>query len=45
MAGRCGNQEATNRFLMATEGMIPREAFFNPENMQRLMAPALAEAR
>jgi flavin-dependent dehydrogenase len=35
-----GNQEATNRFYMATEGMIPREAFFNPETMQRLYAVA-----
>ena len=35
-----GNQEATNRFLMATEGMIPRDAFFNPANLQRLGAAA-----
>jgi flavin-dependent dehydrogenase len=40
-----GNQEATNRFIMANEGMIPREAFFNPENLQRLMAAPLAGAR
>jgi flavin-dependent dehydrogenase len=33
-----GNQEATNRLVMATEGMIPRETFFNPENLGRLMA-------
>ena len=32
-----GNQEAINRMYMAREGMIPRESFFNPENMQKLM--------
>jgi hypothetical protein len=31
-----GDQEATDRFLMARQGRIPR--FFNPENLQRLMA-------
>ena len=31
------DQEATNQFWMASEGMIPREAFFNPENMERLL--------
>jgi hypothetical protein len=35
-----GNQEDTNRFFMAREGMIPREEFFNPENLQRIMAKA-----
>jgi flavin-dependent dehydrogenase len=40
-----GNQEATNRFFMANEGMIPREAFFNPENLQRLMAADLVGTR
>jgi flavin-dependent dehydrogenase len=35
-----GNQEATNRFFMAREGLIPPEAFFNPENLQRIMATA-----
>jgi flavin-dependent dehydrogenase len=40
-----GNQEATNRFMMANEGMIQREVFFNPENLQRLMAAPLAAAR
>jgi flavin-dependent dehydrogenase len=34
------NQEETNRFYLATEGMIPRETFFNPEAMQRLLAGA-----
>jgi flavin-dependent dehydrogenase len=35
-----GNQEATNRFFMAREGMIPPETFFNPDNLQRIMAGA-----
>ncbi len=30
---------------MANEGMIPREAFFNPENLQRIMGAAVAGAR
>jgi 2-polyprenyl-6-methoxyphenol hydroxylase-like FAD-dependent oxidoreductase len=33
-----GNQHATNQFLMARQGMIPRESFFNPENLQQVMA-------
>jgi flavin-dependent dehydrogenase len=39
-----GNQETTNQFLMAIEGMIPRDAFFNPANVQRLTAPANRES-
>jgi flavin-dependent dehydrogenase len=35
------NQEETNRFFMAREGMIPPETFFNPENMQRILAERL----
>jgi hypothetical protein len=35
-----GNQEDTNRFIMATEGMIPRDEFFNPQNLRRIMAAA-----
>ena len=35
-----GNQEETNTFFLATEGMIPRERFFNPETMQHLLAGA-----
>jgi flavin-dependent dehydrogenase len=31
-----GNQEDTNRFIMALEGMIPREAFFHPANLERI---------
>jgi flavin-dependent dehydrogenase len=34
------NQEDTNRFVMAREGMLPREEFFNPENVQRILAKA-----
>jgi flavin-dependent dehydrogenase len=32
-----GNQEATRRFLMAREGMIPPETFFNPRNLRSLL--------
>ena len=32
------SQEDTNLFYMAREGMVPLETFFNPENIQRLMA-------
>jgi hypothetical protein len=35
-----GNQEDTNRFIMAREGMIPPEQFFNPENIQRILTTA-----
>jgi flavin-dependent dehydrogenase len=35
-----GDQEATNQFLMALEGMILRETFFNPANLGRIMAGA-----
>jgi flavin-dependent dehydrogenase len=35
-----GNQEDTNRFIMATEGIIPQEEFFNPENLSRIMEDA-----
>jgi hypothetical protein len=33
-----GNQEATNQFFMVREGMIPPGRFFNPENLQRILA-------
>ena len=33
-----GNAEATRQFFLAVEGLAPREAFFGPENMGRLMA-------
>lgn len=32
-----GDQIATTRFFMARQGMIPREAFFNRENLERLL--------
>ena len=35
-----GRQEEINQFYLAYQGMIPRERFFNPANMQRLMASA-----
>lgn len=35
-----GNEEDTHRFVMAQEGMIPREEFFNPENLQRILGGA-----
>jgi len=31
-----GNHQDTRRFIMAREGMIPPEEFFNPENLQRI---------
>jgi 2-polyprenyl-6-methoxyphenol hydroxylase-like FAD-dependent oxidoreductase len=35
-----GNAEETRRFFLARYGMIPPEQFFNPENVQRLLAGA-----
>ena len=32
--------EDTRRFLMAREGMVPDEDFFNPENLKRLLTKA-----
>ncbi len=37
MRALVGNQEATNRYFMAREGMIPPETFFNPENLGSLL--------
>jgi hypothetical protein len=37
LAALKGNQEATNRFFMAREGMIAPETFFNPENLKRIL--------
>jgi len=34
------NQEDTNRFVMALEGWISREEFFDPENLKRIFANA-----
>jgi len=39
-----GNQEETNTFYMAQQGLIPPEKFFNPDNLQRLRASAGAGA-
>lgn len=33
-----GHQEDTNRFVMALEGWISHEEFFNPENLRRIYA-------
>ena len=30
--------DATKQFFLARQGMIPRDSFFNPANLQRLMA-------
>jgi 2-polyprenyl-6-methoxyphenol hydroxylase-like FAD-dependent oxidoreductase len=38
-----GDQEETNRFYMARQGMIPPEQFFNAENLQRLKARGSAQ--
>jgi flavin-dependent dehydrogenase len=38
------DQEETNRFYLARQGMIPSEEFFNPENLQRLIAREKAGA-
>ena len=35
-----GDQEATNQFFMAREGMITPEIFFNPANLHGIMARA-----
>ena len=39
-----GNQEDTNRFIMMLEGWISHEEFFNPENLQRMFANAVASS-
>jgi flavin-dependent dehydrogenase len=31
-----GNQKDTNQFIMAREGLVPPEEFFNDENLQRI---------
>lgn len=35
-----GNQEDTKRFILAREGWIPPENFFNPENLERIFVNA-----
>jgi len=39
-----GDQQEIDHFCLANEGMIPREEFFNPGNLGRLMARAGAPA-
>lgn len=40
-----GNQEDTNRFFLAREGMVPPETFFNPENLKRIMGTVMNQSR
>jgi flavin-dependent dehydrogenase len=35
-----GDQEETNKFYQARQGMIPPQEFFNPDNLQRLKSRA-----
>jgi flavin-dependent dehydrogenase len=35
-----GNQEETNKFYLARQGMIPPREFFNPDNLQQLRSRA-----
>ena len=37
-----GDQEETNRFYLAREGLIPPETFFNPANLQRIVTRGTA---
>jgi hypothetical protein len=37
-----GRPEEINQFYLAYQGMIPRERFFNPLHMQRLVTSAAA---
>lgn len=39
------NPEATRQFFLARQGTIPREAFFNPENLQRLLGQQVSDQR
>jgi len=39
-----GNQEDTNRFIMALEGWVLHEEFFNADNLQRIFAIAGASS-
>lgn len=32
------NEQATREFFLATEGILPREAFFDPANIERVMS-------
>ena len=44
-AGLRGDQHGTNRYYLALQGIIPRNEFFNPENLERLKARATAAPR
>jgi flavin-dependent dehydrogenase len=35
-----GDTAATRQFFLASQGMVPRESFFNPENIERLLRSA-----
>ena len=35
-----GDRNATNHFFLATQAMVPRESFFNDENLGRIIAAA-----
>jgi 2-polyprenyl-6-methoxyphenol hydroxylase-like FAD-dependent oxidoreductase len=37
---RSGNQADINRFYLAERGLAPRETFFNPDNLRRILAAA-----
>ena len=39
-----GNQEDTNQFIMAREGLVPPEEFFNDENLQRIQSKSATVA-
>ena len=39
-----GNQEATDLFFKAGEGMVSRETFFNQENLRQIMNSKSAAA-
>lgn len=45
LAALQGNPEDARRFFLAREGLIPPASFFNPENMQRIVAAAGAPQR
>jgi 2-polyprenyl-6-methoxyphenol hydroxylase-like FAD-dependent oxidoreductase len=38
------DQEATNHFFLAIQGMVPPDSFFNDENIDRIMLAARASA-
>jgi flavin-dependent dehydrogenase len=40
-----GNPAATRQYFLAREGLVPRETFFNPENIQRVIEAAGAQVQ